>query len=121
MTVRRTVGQNLFTKGQTMHPALVSLLIFGAAALIAVPLYLVGRARRWTALYRWASNEGYRILQARQPWFTEASPFRFTGSKAQQVFNVRVKDSNGVEKNGWILLGSAWRGLATDNAKVLWK
>ena len=104
-----------------MHPVLVSFLILSVAALIAVPCYLVGRARRWTALYRWASNAGYRILQARQPWLTEASPFPFTGSRAQQVFNVRVQDADGAEKCGWVQLGSAWRGLETDTAKVLWK
>lgn len=104
-----------------MNPVLVSFLILSVAALIAVPCYLVGRARRWTALYRWASNAGYRILHARQPWLTEASPFPFAWSRAQQVFNVRVKDADGAEKSGWVQLGSAWRGLNTDTAKVLWK
>jgi hypothetical protein len=104
-----------------MHSAFFSLLVFSVAVLIAVPWYLIGRARRWSALYRWASNAGYRILEARQPWLTEAGPFPFTWSKAQQVFNVRVKDADGVEKHGWVLLGSAWRGLAKDEVRELWE
>ena len=83
-------------------------------------LYWAGRIRRREALFRWASNHGFKILEFRQPALSELSPFRFTASKAQQIFQIKVQGTDGNERSGWIRLGSVWRGLASDNAEVRW-
>ena len=88
--------------------------------LFAIPLYRMNRARRREALARWASDNGLKVIASRQPWISEASPFWFSRTKAQCIFQVTVEDAKGTRKAGWVRLGSVWRGLASPRAEVRW-
>ena len=94
--------------------AVPTILLFGS-------LYWLDRVRRKEALFRWASENGYRLIAFRQPILTEASPFPFSMSKSQHVFSVEVEEKNGDRRHGWVRLGSAWRGLASRSTEVRWR
>ncbi len=104
-----------------MRESIIVLAIATPAVLLAVTLYWLDRVRRREAIFRWASRHGYRLIAFRQPILTEASPFPFSASKAQQVFKVQVKDGFGKLRSGWVRLGDAWRGLAADKADERWE
>jgi hypothetical protein len=104
-----------------MREPIVLLAIALPAVLLFVTLYWLDRVRRREALFRWASRNGYRLVTFGQPILTEASPFRFSASKAQQVFKVEVEDGLGKRRSGWVRLGDAWRGLAADRADERWE
>lgn len=91
------------------------------AALLAAAFYVMDRGQRRESVYRWASGRGFRLVNFRQPWLTEMSPFPLSVSKAQQVFHVEVVDSAGRKRSGWVRLGDPWRGLASDRAEVRWR
>ena len=103
-----------------MRESLILLAIGVPAVLLFVSLYWLDRVRRREALFRWASEGGYRLIAFRQPILTEASPFPFSVSKSQHVFGVEVEDKNGNHRTGWVRLGSAWRGLESRSADVRW-
>ena len=83
-------------------------------------LYYLERRQRRNALLRWATNQGFRVIDYRQPFLTESSPFPFIASKAQQVFHFTVQRADGIQKSGWVLLGSPWGGLNSDDAAIQW-
>ena len=91
------------------------------AVLFAISLYWIGRIRRREALFRWASSQGYKLLSYKQPALSELSPFPVSASKAQQIFRIEVEDRQGSHRSGWVRLGSAWRGLASDAADERWE
>lgn len=91
----------------------------GLAILFAALFYWTDRVRRQAAVYRWAANNGLKLLSFRQPILTEASAFPMSLSKSQQVFQVHV-EVDGERKWGWVRLGSAWLGLASRKADVIW-
>ena len=99
-------------------------LMVGLAAALAVALatsfYAMDRIRRREALFRWASTNGFRVLKFSQP-IVEATPFRFTPSKAQPVFKITVADSAGLEQTGFVRLGDMLRGLSSTKAEVCWR
>jgi hypothetical protein len=103
-----------------MPEVIVWLAIGVPAVLLAVSLYWLDRVRRREALFRWAAENGYRLLSFQQPIVSEASAFPFSASKAQAIFRVEVDGSAG-RRSGWVRLGSAWRGLASGNAEVRWE
>ena len=104
-----------------MREPIVLLAIVLPAVLLFVTLYWLDRVRRREALFRWASRNGYRLVAFGQPILTEASPFPFSASKAQQVFKVQVEDGLGKRRSGWVRLGDAWRGLSSDRADERWE
>jgi hypothetical protein len=103
-----------------MPDSLIPLAVAVPVILLLVSLYWMDRVRRRKALLRWASDHGYRVLAFRQPLLTEASPFPFSFSKSQHVFQVDVQDALGKRRSGWVRLGSAWRGLTSRKADVQW-
>jgi hypothetical protein len=78
-------------------------IVFVLAVVCAVVLYVLDRIRRWEALFRWASVNGYRVLKFSQP-MVEATPFPITPTKSQHVFKVVVADSEGRERQGFVRL-----------------
>jgi hypothetical protein len=102
-----------------MPEAVVFVVVAAPAVVLAASLYRLDRVRRREALFRWASAGGYKVLSYRQPVLTELSPFRLSVSKAQAVFRVEVECVEG-RKAGWVRLGSAWRGVASNAAEVQW-
>lgn len=103
-----------------MNEAVVMLLVGGPLVLLAAALYWLDRVRRRAALYRWASDNGYRLLDFGQPIVTETSPFPLSVSKAQQVFWFELEDRTGAQRQGWVRLGTGWRGVASRKADVKW-
>jgi|GEM_PF-2220100 len=103
-----------------MSESSIAFAIFVPAALLAMTHYCLDRVRRREALYRWANANGYRLLRFRQPVLTEASPFPLALSKAQHVFHIEVEGRRCQRQSGWIRLGAAWRGLASNKAEVRW-
>lgn len=103
-----------------MRDQIVFLSLALPAVLLAVSLYWLDRVRRREAVFRWASESGYRLISYQQPVLVEASPFPVSWSKSQHVFRVEVEHSDGSRRTGWVRLGSAWRGLAARTADVRW-
>ncbi len=104
-----------------MFETIVLFAVAVTAVLFTVSLYWMGRIRRREALFRWASSQGYKLLSYRQPVLSELSPFPVSASKAQQIFHIEVEDRQGSHRSGWVRLGSAWRGLASDVADERWQ
>ncbi|MEQ2006317.1 MAG: hypothetical protein ABMA26_05930 [Limisphaerales bacterium] len=90
------------------------------ASLIGGGLYYLDRRARRNAFMRWAAIEGYRIIDFQPPFITELSPFPIIASKAQQVYQFTVQLADGTCKSGWVLLGSMWEGLDSDEVEVRW-
>lgn len=103
-----------------MNAPLFFTAIIAPSIVALITLYWSGRIRRREALFRWASNHGFKVLQFGQPVLSELSPFVFSGSKAQQIFRIKVQDTEGQTHSGWIRLGSIWRGLSSEKAEVRW-
>ena len=78
-----------------MRESLMLLAVALLSVLLFVSLYYLDRVRRREAVFRWASEHGYRLITFRQPILTEASPFPVSVSKSQQVFKVEVVDRAG--------------------------
>ena len=103
-----------------MFTNLLLVLVSVLAVACVVSLYIMDRIRRREALFRWASANGYRLLKFAQPMI-ERTPFPFTPSKSQHVFRITVADSTGCEREGFVRLGSIWRGLSSAKAEVRWR
>jgi hypothetical protein len=101
---------------ESMLTAMVVIALIGLGA----GLLCLERARRRRALYRWAGDNGYRLIAYDRPVFTEESPFPFTVSKAQQVYYISVVQKDGHHKSGWLLLGSGWFGSSAKEADIKW-
>ena len=104
-----------------MQESVIFLAIALPVVLLLVSLYWLDRVRRREALFRWAAENGYRLISFRQPILTEASPFPVSASKSQHVFRVNVEDRLANRRSGWVRLGSAWRGLRSRAAEVSWE
>ena len=104
-----------------MQESVIFLAIALPVVLLLVSLYWLDRVRRREALFRWAAENGYRLISFRQPILTEASPFPVSASKSQHVFRVNVEDRLANRRSGWARLGSAWRGLRSRAAEVSWE
>ena len=99
------------------------MIIAGVALLVtivAARLYSLQRIQRRKAFLRWAASQDFRIMDFRQPIFTEMSPFPIVASKAQQIFRFTAQLPDGTRKSGWVLLGSALGGLNSTRAKIRW-
>lgn len=103
-----------------MNETIIVLAVATPAVFLAVALYWVDLVRRREVLFRWASENHFKVLACRHPLPVEASAFPFSLSKAQHVFWVEVESNDGRHQTGWVRLGSAWLGLASQKADVRW-
>jgi len=103
-----------------MNETTVFALIATPAIALAITLYWVDRIRRRSALFRWSAIHGYKLLSFHQPVLTETSGFPVSASKSQHVFHVDVETPEGRTRSGWVRLGSAWLGLASNKVDVRW-
>jgi len=91
----------------------------GVATIVVVNIvwsFLRGR----TLVERWAKNNGFQILQSEiRPWC--AGPFTWRSSRGQIVYFVRVLDTEGKERSGWVQCGSFWCGVSSDKTEVRWR
>lgn len=76
-------------------------------------------SRSRTVLEQWADQSGYEILHSEYRNFARG-PYFWTTSRGQTVYHVRVRDSAGNVRSGWVRCGSWFLGLMTDQAEVRW-
>jgi hypothetical protein len=93
------------------------LIVFALVVGIAALGWHFSRAR--SMLERWASDNGYQILNKEYRNLFRG-PFLWTTSKGQAVYHVRVRDRQGLEHTGWVRCGSWFLGLISDKIEVKW-
>ena len=98
----------------------------GASAIIAV-IVLSGLViyfgwffrRSKSVLEHWAARSRFQIVHSELRWLFQG-PFTGWSCKGQTVYRVKVRDSRGQERLGWVLCGGIWAGLLSDQVRVEW-
>ena len=67
----------------------------------------------------WAKANGFRLLNVEKSNFLRG-PYFWNSSKGQVVFRVRVEDSEGKIRSGYLRCGSYWGGMWSDETDVHW-
>jgi hypothetical protein len=114
---------------QTMSSPLVMALVAldDVAAFLAFPLagIVLFLGWRWhfrraeSQLHQWAERCCYRILMRKYRLFLRG-PFYWNSSSGQAVYRGRVADREGVQREGWLRVGSWLWGVTTDQVDLLW-
>ena len=89
-------------------------------AVIGLGLIIWHFLRSRYVLERWADEHGFEIVRSEHRHFLRG-PFFWTTSRGQTVYYVRVRDSKGTERSGWVRCGGWFVGLMTDKAEVRWE
>jgi hypothetical protein len=91
-----------------------AVMILGIVALV---LYLhVSRSQK--LLKRWAEENGVEFIDAEYRMFRKG-PFVWS-SRGQTVYRVEVRDTQGIERKGWVRCGSWWAGVFSDKVEAKW-
>ncbi len=94
-------------------------LVLGLFALLALyTWWWYSRSR--SILRRWAATNGFAILGHRLRLFS-TGPFSWTSINGQTVYQVHVRDAEGLERRGWVRCGSFWSGVLDDRTDVRWE
>ncbi len=94
--------------------------IIGFLVVVAAVVLGIRRSRRSEQIVQeWAQKNNYHLLDSYNLFFS-SGPFFWTKSKQQTVFRVLLRDENGKTRNAWILCGSWWGRLTTDDIEVRW-
>ena len=96
------------------------LYLVGVAVALSVGWLAYRRYRGSALLYRWAQDNGYKILQRQYRWFLRG-PFWWALGSNYAVYYVTVADRKGKKKSGWICFGGWFWGLASDTVDVRWE
>jgi hypothetical protein len=94
--------------------------------LFVVFCFVVIASIRWhfsrsrSVLEQWADEHGFEIVHSEYRHLARG-PFFWTTSKGQAVYYVRVRNSKGTERLGWVRCGGWFFGLMTDKAEVRWE
>ena len=88
-----------------------------AVLIVAFFAYAIGmtiwtRGRVENMLNRWASDEGYEVLESKNCWLLRG-PFSWTTSDGQRVYRVVVRTPEGRIRQGWVRCGSFGWGILT--------
>ena len=67
----------------------------------------------------WAQENGYHILE-QQHRAIARGPFFWSATGNQAVFRVRVQDTAGYPRSGWVRVGNWWSGILSDEVEVRW-
>ncbi len=94
------------------------LIVIVMAVGIAAIAWHLSRSR--SLLEEWAAENGYQILHSEYRNLFRG-PFFWTSSKGQTVYYVKVRDSEGTIRTGWVRCGSWWLGLMSDKTEVRWE
>ncbi|MBN2711037.1 MAG: hypothetical protein JXR97_01185 [Planctomycetes bacterium] len=81
----------------------------------AIRLY---RSRIQYMISRWATENGYTVLEANAHMFRRGPYAWFSVGRGQVVLKARVRDFAGNEKVFWLLCGSYWFGLFSDEVEA---
>ena len=92
-------------------------------AALLVPAVAIGVlawhfSRSDDVVQKWAQENGFRLIE--QKYAHLKGPFFWTASKGQSVYRVTIEDGDGRRRSGWVLCGSWWGGLMSDQAQVRW-
>ena len=102
-----------------MEESLGVLLVLAVASCgVGMMLWTFARGRE--LLIRWASENGYQILQSEFRWFRRG-PFFWTSSKGQVIYHVVVRAPDGTTRSGWVRCGSFWWGVFGDKTETRWE
>ena len=94
-------------------------LIIAAAVIFAILVMVWHYSQSRSVLEQWAAENSYRILSAEHRHLVRG-PFFWTTSKGQTVYRVKVEDSSGRIREGWVRCGSWVFGLLSDKVQVRW-
>ena len=94
-------------------------LVFILILLFAALAHWYNLTRSRAMMRRWASENGYEILESQYRVFRRG-PFFWSSSKAQTVFYVKTRDRLGYMRSGWVRCGSWWWGLWSNQVEVRW-
>jgi hypothetical protein len=70
-------------------------------------------------LQDWAKENEYDLINLQLP-ILKFSPFFLNSSRRQRIFLVRIKTSNGNQREAWIRLGDFFSGLRIPSVKIEW-
>jgi hypothetical protein len=98
----------------------VSWIILVVIGLMGAGGFIIAQiTRSQQLLQKWATENGYQLVQAQARPFPIRSPFSWS-SKNQRVYQVVVQDEQGNERGGWLRLGGYSSGLLSDQVEVRW-
>jgi hypothetical protein len=91
------------------------------AAFVSLWWLVLSRAK--AILREWAAEGGFQILSFEKRYMIGTGPFkRWTNSRNQIIYHVRVRDSAGRERSAWVRCGSYFGGvLFSRQAEVRWE
>ncbi len=92
--------------------------LFFIALVIGLIVWNFSRSR--AMLERWATINGYELLQAEFSWM-RFGPFFWTSSKGQQIYRIEVRTRDGQLRRGWARCGSYWWGIFEDKVEARWE
>jgi len=79
-------------------------------------------SRAGAILGDWATKGGFQVLSFERKYLIGTGPFKWwTNSRNQIIYRIRVRDSAGKERSGWLRCGSYMAGvLFSKEAEVRW-
>jgi hypothetical protein len=98
----------------------LSALLPAALIIIVLGLYFFWFFRQSRSLLeKWAAKNGFQIVQSKLRWLAKG-PYSFRSSRTQTVYRIRVRESQGRERAGWVRCGGPILGLLTGDVEVTW-
>jgi hypothetical protein len=70
---------------------------------------------------RWAADNGYELLRSEYRMQSQGPFSGSSASESQPVYYVKVRDSAGIVRSGWIRFGRRFWGLWSDKTEVQWE
>ncbi|MCX6895830.1 MAG: hypothetical protein NTZ16_10110 [Verrucomicrobia bacterium] len=102
------------------HTPTLGAIIVVTAVLLLLGGYFIWFFRRSRSLLnQWASQHEYQIVHSELRWLFQG-PFFGLACKCQTVYRIKVRDQQGHERLGWVLCGSGWSGLFSNQVRVEW-
>lgn len=99
-----------------------ALLIALVAIAAFIGLFWLHLSRAKALLHAWAADGGFHILSFQKSYMIGTGPFKWwTNSRNQIVYQVRVRDTEGRERSGWVRCGCYFGGvLSSKQVEVRW-
>jgi hypothetical protein len=111
--------EDIDEEGTGREAAVMEIIIFLVFLGAAASSLFWTTSRSQDLLQRWASQNGYRIIEAKYAYFFKG-PFFWTSSKGQTVYRVIVEDEAGLTRSGWVRCGSWAFGVLSDQVQARW-
>jgi hypothetical protein len=101
-----------------------SLIIVAVLFVGGIVSFCLSILRGKAIVQKWAAANGFEIIRAELCLFTGGSGMWETPtSRNQIIYSVQVRDRDGLERSGWVRVGSFFGGImfASKAAEVKWK